>query len=89
MAKCVDFMSGTWGRLTHVALGLALITYGLAGYSYYYSRPLMTVSGTVNDHGQTVAVTGRHGWITSGATSSRSAAVAGTGSRSTSTMAPT
>jgi predicted secreted hydrolase len=46
--------------------GNGLITYGTAGYSYYYSRPLMTVSGTVNDHGAPVAVTGQawmdHQW---------------------------
>jgi predicted secreted hydrolase len=46
--------------------GNGLITYGLAGYSYYYSRPLMAVSGTINDHGQTVPVQGQawmdHQW---------------------------
>jgi predicted secreted hydrolase len=46
--------------------GNGLITYGLAGYSYYYSRPLMMVSGTVNDHGKAVAVMGQawmdHQW---------------------------
>ena len=46
--------------------GNGLITYGLAGYSYYYSRPLMKVSGTIHDHGKAVAVTGQawfdHQW---------------------------
>ena len=46
--------------------GNGLITYGLAGYSYYYSRPLMTVRGTIHDHGAAVAVTGQawfdHQW---------------------------
>jgi predicted secreted hydrolase len=46
--------------------GNGLITYGLAGYSYYYSRPLLMVSGMVNDHGTSVAVTGQawmdHQW---------------------------
>ncbi len=46
--------------------GNGLITYGEAGYSYYYSRPLLMVSGTVNDHGTPVAVTGQawmdHQW---------------------------
>lgn len=46
--------------------GNGLITYGAAGFSYYYSRPLLIVSGTVNDHGATVAVTGQawmdHQW---------------------------
>ncbi len=30
MAEIGDFMNGTWGRLARVALGLALMTYGLA-----------------------------------------------------------
>jgi predicted secreted hydrolase len=38
--------------------GTGLITYGLAGFSYYYSRPRMVVSGTLNDHGAAIAVTG-------------------------------
>ncbi|MBF6590288.1 MAG: carotenoid 1,2-hydratase [Ktedonobacterales bacterium] len=46
--------------------GNGLITYGLAGFSYYYSRPLMSISGTLNDHGATVPVTGQawmdHQW---------------------------
>jgi predicted secreted hydrolase len=46
--------------------GNGLITYGEAGYSYYYSRPLLMVSGTVDDHGQGVAVSGQawmdHQW---------------------------
>ena len=46
--------------------GNGLITYGLAGYSYYYSRPLLQVRGTIRDHGAAVAVTGQswmdHQW---------------------------
>ncbi len=46
--------------------GDGLITYGLAGFSYYYSRTRMAVAGTVQDHGQTVQVTGQawmdHQW---------------------------
>ncbi len=30
MEQFVDFMIGTWGRLTHIVLGLALIALGLA-----------------------------------------------------------
>ncbi len=30
MEQIVDFMIGTWGRLTHIVLGLALIALGLA-----------------------------------------------------------
>ncbi|HEX6542152.1 MAG TPA: lipocalin family protein [Ktedonobacterales bacterium] len=46
--------------------GNGLITYGTAGYSYYYSRPLLMVRGTVEDHGTPVTVTGQawmdHQW---------------------------
>jgi predicted secreted hydrolase len=46
--------------------GNGLITYGMAGFSYYYSRPLMHVAGTLNDHGAALAVTGQawmdHQW---------------------------
>jgi predicted secreted hydrolase len=38
--------------------GNGLITYGLAGFSYYYSRPLIAITGTLTDHGAPVAVTG-------------------------------
>jgi predicted secreted hydrolase len=38
--------------------GNGLITYGLAGFSYYYSRPRMAVSGTIIDHHQPLTVTG-------------------------------
>lgn len=38
--------------------GNGLITYGLAGFSYYYSRPLMRVTGAIVDHGATERVTG-------------------------------
>ena len=46
--------------------GDGLITYGPAGFSYYYSRPLMLVSGTLTDSGQPIAVSGQawmdHQW---------------------------
>lgn len=38
--------------------GNGLITYGLAGFSYYYSRTRMEVSGTLFDHQQRLRVTG-------------------------------
>jgi predicted secreted hydrolase len=38
--------------------GNGLITYGLAGFSYYYSRTRMAVTGTLEDHGQSLQVTG-------------------------------
>jgi predicted secreted hydrolase len=50
--------------ILHGANGL--ISYGIVGFSYYYSRPLMAVSGTVTDHGVSVSVTGQawmdHQW---------------------------
>ncbi|HEY4382855.1 MAG TPA: carotenoid 1,2-hydratase, partial [Ktedonobacteraceae bacterium] len=46
--------------------GTGLITYGLGGFSYYYSRTNMAVSGTMQDHGQTMHVSGEawmdHQW---------------------------
>ncbi len=46
--------------------GNGIISYGSAGYSYYYSRPLMRVQGSVSDHGVTIPVTGQawmdHQW---------------------------
>lgn len=46
--------------------GNGLITYGLAGFSYYYSRTSMAVTGTLLDHAQTLHVTGEawmdHQW---------------------------
>jgi len=46
--------------------GNGLITYGLAGFSYYYSRTRMAVSGTLVDHNQSLQVTGEawmdHQW---------------------------
>jgi len=46
--------------------GNGLISYGDAGFSYYYSRPLMAVTGSVVDHGVSVPVTGQawmdHQW---------------------------
>ena len=38
--------------------GNGIITYGDAGYSYYYSRTRLSVSGTITDHGARLAVTG-------------------------------
>lgn len=38
--------------------GNGLITYGIGGFSYYYSRTHMAVSGTITDHGATIPVTG-------------------------------
>ncbi len=46
--------------------GDGLISYGPSGFSYYYSRPLMAVSGTLTDHGTPLSVTGQawmdHQW---------------------------
>src|SRR6266568_88066 len=46
--------------------GNGLITYGLAGFSYYYSRTRMALSGTLVDHKQPLQVTGEawmdHQW---------------------------
>jgi predicted secreted hydrolase len=38
--------------------GNGLITYGLGGFSYYYSRSRMTISGTLIDHNQSLQVSG-------------------------------
>jgi len=38
--------------------GTGLITYGLGGFSYYYSRTRMAVSGTIIDHNQPKTITG-------------------------------
>jgi predicted secreted hydrolase len=38
--------------------GNGIITYGLGGFSYYYSRTHMNVQGTIMDHNQPVQVTG-------------------------------
>ncbi len=46
--------------------GNGLITYGLGGFSYYYSRTRMAVGGTLLDHQQSVQVSGEawmdHQW---------------------------
>lgn len=46
--------------------GNGLITYGLGGFSYYYSRTRMALSGTLVDHSQPLQVTGEawmdHQW---------------------------
>ncbi|GAC1476649.1 MAG: lipocalin-like domain-containing protein [Ktedonobacterales bacterium] len=38
--------------------GTGLITYGQGGFSYYYSRPRMAVTGSVQDHAGLIAVSG-------------------------------
>jgi predicted secreted hydrolase len=54
--------------LPHPALhgGKGIITLGQAGYSYYYSRPLMSLNGVIQDHGARIQVTGQawfdHQW---------------------------
>ena len=46
--------------------GNGLITYGLGGFSYYYSRTRMAVTGTLADHGRSLEVSGEawmdHQW---------------------------
>jgi len=46
--------------------GTGLITYGIGGFSYYYSRTRMAVSGALTDHGQQLPVSGEawmdHQW---------------------------
>ncbi len=46
--------------------GNGLITYGVGGFSYYYSRTRISVSGTLLDHQQNLTVTGEawmdHQW---------------------------
>jgi predicted secreted hydrolase len=46
--------------------GNGLITYGLAGFSYYYSRTRMSLSGTLVDHNRPLQVSGEawmdHQW---------------------------
>ncbi|MEO7000647.1 MAG: lipocalin family protein [Ktedonobacterales bacterium] len=55
-------------ELPHAVLhgGNGVISYGAAGFSYYYSRPLLRVAGTVMDHGASIPVTGQawmdHQW---------------------------
>jgi len=55
-------------ELPHVILhnGDGVISYGAAGFSYYYSRPLMSVTGALTDHGAPIQVTGQawmdHQW---------------------------
>ena len=39
--------------------GGGLVTFGPAGDSYYYSRTRMSLSGTIEDHGQPIAVHGQ------------------------------
>lgn len=55
-------------ELPHAILhnGNGIISYGPSGFSYYYSRPLMAVTGTLTDHGAPIQVTGQawmdHQW---------------------------
>lgn len=46
--------------------GNGIITYGQAGYSYYYSRPVMAITGALADHGKRMAISGQawmdHQW---------------------------
>lgn len=46
--------------------GNGIITFGLGGFSYYYSRTRMAISGTMLDHNQLLQVTGQawmdHQW---------------------------
>ena len=49
-------LTGTKPAVLHGGNGI--ITYGDAGYSYYYSRTRMSVAGTITDHGARLAVTG-------------------------------
>ena len=55
-------------ELPHAILhnGNGIISYGPSGFSYYYSRPLMAVSGTLTDHGAPMQVAGQawmdHQW---------------------------
>jgi predicted secreted hydrolase len=58
-------MPGYGISLTLIALkppvlhgGNGLITYGQAGFSYYYSRPLMAVTGAITDHIASIRVSG-------------------------------
>ena len=42
--------------------GNGLISYGPAGFSYYYSRTHMSIAGTIQDHGVPINITGL-GWM--------------------------
>jgi predicted secreted hydrolase len=42
--------------------GNGIISFGIGGFSYYYSRTHMAVSGTLVDHGQPLKITGE-GWM--------------------------
>ena len=44
--------------------GNGLITYGLGGFSYYYSRTRMALSGTLIDHQQSLRVTEEEAYLT-------------------------
>jgi predicted secreted hydrolase len=55
-----SFALGAVDQLPHPALhgGNGIISFGTAGFSYYYSRPLLAVSGTLTDHGAKLQATG-------------------------------
>ncbi|HEX8995169.1 MAG TPA: lipocalin family protein [Ktedonobacterales bacterium] len=63
-----SFQLALTDQLSHAILhnGNGLISYGPSGFSYYYSRPLMAVAGTLTDHGATIPVSGQawmdHQW---------------------------
>jgi predicted secreted hydrolase len=63
-----SFQLALTDELPHAILhnGVGIISYGAAGYSYYYSRPLMAARGTLTDHGTALQVTGQawmdHQW---------------------------
>lgn len=63
-----SFQLALTDRLSHPILhnGNGLISYGTSGFSYYYSRPLMAVTGVMMDHGAPTQVTGQawmdHQW---------------------------
>jgi len=49
-------LDGTKPAALHNSTGL--LTYGVGGYSYYYSRTNMQVAGTIQDHGVAINLTG-------------------------------
>ncbi len=55
-----SFALSTADQLPHPVLhgGDGIIDFGSAGFSYYYSRPLLAITGTLTDHGTQLQVTG-------------------------------
>ncbi len=47
MEQFVDLMIGTWGRLAHIVLGLALIAYGLSVFGDTTGLVLAGVGGVL------------------------------------------